>query len=159
MLAVTTDPDIFALEGKPQLLLLFRELPKRHDPLGEGHILKKKSAFKKTSCKRLRDLEYDNVWYRFSTLNRGSWCSSVSSARKLPSGKLTQWVLTSIFFGYSAGLKSPTVTSHNMAKTASQSTTKTAPTANQLAKQVSQYPLQRSGSARFSRVHSAGKDV
>lgn len=73
---------------------------------------------------------------------------------------MRQWVLTSFFFfGYSVGLKSPTVTSHNMAKTASQSTTKTAPTANQLAKQVPQYPLQRSGSARFSRVHSTGKDV
>lgn len=121
-----------------------------------------KSPFKRLAgCERLRDVEHDDVWYRFLTLNRGNCCSSVSSARKLkPSGKLTQWVLTSSFlFGYSAGLKSPTVTSHNMAKTASQSTTKTAPSANQLAKQAFQYPLQRSGSARFSRVHSAGKDV
>ncbi|XP_039638864.1 microtubule-associated tumor suppressor candidate 2 homolog isoform X3 [Perca fluviatilis] len=46
------------------------------------------------------------------------------------------------------GLKTPTVTSHNTAKTA--------PAANQgLTKQVSQYPLQRSGSARLSRLNSA----
>ncbi|XP_031168946.1 microtubule-associated tumor suppressor 1 homolog isoform X2 [Sander lucioperca] len=56
------------------------------------------------------------------------------------------------------GLKTPTVTSHNTAKTAAanQIAAKTAPAANQgLTKQVSQYPLQRSGSARLSRLNSA----
>lgn len=59
----------------------------------------------------------------------------------------------------SAGLKTPTVISHNTARTAAanQPAAKTAPTANHLAKQASQYPLQRSGSARLSRVHSTGK--
>lgn len=57
----------------------------------------------------------------------------------------------------SAGLKTPTVISHNTARTAAanQPAAKTAP--NHLAKQASQYPLQRSGSARLSRVHSSGK--
>lgn len=41
----------FALEGKPQLLLLFREVTKRHDPPREGQILKKKSPFKRLALK------------------------------------------------------------------------------------------------------------
>nr|XP_046256629.1 microtubule-associated tumor suppressor candidate 2 homolog isoform X3 [Scatophagus argus] len=52
------------------------------------------------------------------------------------------------------GLKTPTVTNHNTAKTANQHTAKMAPTASHLAKQASQYPLQRSGSARLSRQHN-----
>ncbi|XP_044045632.1 microtubule-associated tumor suppressor 1 homolog isoform X2 [Siniperca chuatsi] len=55
------------------------------------------------------------------------------------------------------GLKAPTLTNHNTARTASanQAAAKTAPAANQgLAKQVSHYPLQRSGSARLSRLNS-----
>ncbi|KAM9363254.1 uncharacterized protein ABDE67_014660 [Symphorus nematophorus] len=54
------------------------------------------------------------------------------------------------------GLKAPTVTNHSTAKTAAtnQIATKTAPTANHLVKQASQYPLQRSGSARLSRLNS-----
>ncbi|XP_027138555.1 microtubule-associated tumor suppressor 1 homolog isoform X4 [Larimichthys crocea] len=57
----------------------------------------------------------------------------------------------------SKGLKTPTVTNHNTAKTAAanQTAAKMAPTSNQaLTKQASQYPLQRSGSARLSRLHS-----
>uniref|UniRef100_A0A4W6CYX7 Microtubule associated tumor suppressor 1b n=1 Tax=Lates calcarifer TaxID=8187 RepID=A0A4W6CYX7_LATCA len=57
----------------------------------------------------------------------------------------------------STGLKAPTATNHNTAKTtaASQTAVKTAPSANHgLAKQASQYPLQRSGSARLSRLNS-----
>lgn len=55
------------------------------------------------------------------------------------------------------GLKAPTVTNHNTAKTAAANLTsaKTAPPANQgPTKQASQYPLQRSGSARLSRLNS-----
>lgn len=62
----------------------------------------------------------------------------------------------------STGLKTPTVTNHNTAKTAAanQTAAKMAPTSNQaLTKQASQYPLQRSGSARLSRLHSTGKGV
>ncbi|GAA6225840.1 microtubule-associated tumor suppressor 1-like isoform X2 [Lates japonicus] len=57
----------------------------------------------------------------------------------------------------STGLKTPTATNHNTAKmtAASQTAVKTAPSASQgLAKQASQYPLQRSGSARLSRLNS-----
>ena len=61
----------------------------------------------------------------------------------------------------STGLKAPTVTNHSTAKTAAanQTAAKTAPTANQLVKPASQYPLQRSGSARLSRLNSTGKSV
>ncbi|XP_042340247.1 microtubule-associated tumor suppressor 1 homolog [Plectropomus leopardus] len=55
------------------------------------------------------------------------------------------------------GLKAPTVTNHNIAKTAAanQTAAKTSPAANQaLTKPGSQYPLQRSGSARLSRLNS-----
>ncbi|XP_051242036.1 microtubule-associated tumor suppressor 1 homolog isoform X2 [Dicentrarchus labrax] len=55
------------------------------------------------------------------------------------------------------GLKTPTVTNNSTAKTAAtnQTAAKTTPTATQgLTKQASQYPLQRSGSARLSRLHS-----
>ncbi|XP_040001663.1 microtubule-associated tumor suppressor 1 homolog [Xiphias gladius] len=55
------------------------------------------------------------------------------------------------------GLKAPTATNHNTAKTtaASQTAVKTASSTNQgLVKQASQYPLQRSGSARLSRLNS-----
>ncbi|XP_032395196.1 microtubule-associated tumor suppressor 1 homolog isoform X2 [Etheostoma spectabile] len=55
------------------------------------------------------------------------------------------------------GLKTPTVTSNNTAKTAAsnQIAAKAAPAANHgLTKQISQYPLQRSGSARLSRLNS-----
>ncbi|XP_074484527.1 uncharacterized protein LOC141763721 isoform X2 [Sebastes fasciatus] len=54
------------------------------------------------------------------------------------------------------GLKAPTVTNHNTAKTAAanQTAAKTAPAAIQgLTRQTSQYPLQRSGSARLSRLN------
>ncbi|XP_036948525.1 microtubule-associated tumor suppressor 1 homolog isoform X4 [Acanthopagrus latus] len=51
------------------------------------------------------------------------------------------------------GLKTPTVTNHSTAKTAAANQT-AAKTANQLAKQVSQYPLQRSSSARLSQLNS-----
>ncbi|XP_073332315.1 uncharacterized protein [Pagrus major] len=51
------------------------------------------------------------------------------------------------------GLKTPTVTNHSTAKTAAANQT-AAKTANHLAKQASQYPLQRSGSARLSRLNS-----
>ncbi|XP_034748858.1 microtubule-associated tumor suppressor 1 homolog isoform X2 [Etheostoma cragini] len=56
------------------------------------------------------------------------------------------------------GLKTPTVTNNNTAKTsaANQVAAKTVPAANHgLTKQVSQYPLQRSSSARLSRLNSA----
>lgn len=62
----------------------------------------------------------------------------------------------------STGLKAPTATNHNTAKTtaASQTAVKTASSTNQgLVKQASQYPLQRSGSARLSRLNSTGKHV
>ncbi|XP_054460390.1 microtubule-associated tumor suppressor 1 homolog isoform X4 [Anoplopoma fimbria] len=55
------------------------------------------------------------------------------------------------------GLKAPTVTNNNTAKTAAahQIAEKIAPAANQgLSKQASQYPLQRTGSARLSRLNS-----
>ncbi|KAK9540284.1 hypothetical protein VZT92_002745 [Zoarces viviparus] len=54
------------------------------------------------------------------------------------------------------GLKGPTVTNNNTAKTAAahQIAEKIAPAANQgLTKQASQYPLQRSSSARFSQLN------
>ncbi|XP_075870494.1 uncharacterized protein LOC142880437 isoform X2 [Nelusetta ayraudi] len=56
-----------------------------------------------------------------------------------------------------SNLKSPTVTSQNMTKptSATQPAAKATPTASQLARQAPQYPLQRSGSARFSRIHTA----
>lgn len=54
----------------------------------------------------------------------------------------------------SAGLKPPTITNQNAAKTAP---TKSSPAAGQgLAKQAVQSPLQRSGSARVSRLNGAG---
>lgn len=56
------------------------------------------------------------------------------------------------------GLKTPTVSNLNTAKAAAanQSAVKAAPAANQgLTKQTTQYPLQRSGSARLSRLHGA----
>ncbi|XP_076584210.1 uncharacterized protein LOC143319279 isoform X2 [Chaetodon auriga] len=55
-----------------------------------------------------------------------------------------------------ASLKTLTVGNHNTAKTAAtnQTAANTAPTANHLAKQTSQYLLQRSGSARLNRLHS-----
>ncbi|KAK2919514.1 microtubule-associated tumor suppressor 1 homolog isoform X2 [Channa argus] len=56
------------------------------------------------------------------------------------------------------GLKTPTPANHNTAKmtAASQTPSKTAPAASQgLLKQQSHYPLQRSGSARLSRLNSA----
>uniref|UniRef100_A0A671UWN8 Microtubule associated tumor suppressor 1b n=1 Tax=Sparus aurata TaxID=8175 RepID=A0A671UWN8_SPAAU len=52
-----------------------------------------------------------------------------------------------------SGLKTPTVTQHSTAKTAAANQT-AAKTANNLSKQASQYPLQRSGSARLSRLNS-----
>ncbi len=61
----------------------------------------------------------------------------------------------------SAGIKAPSVTNHNATKSAAsgQPAAKTTPAASHLTKQTSQYPLQRSGSARLSRLHSAGEDV
>lgn len=59
----------------------------------------------------------------------------------------------------STGLRAP-ATNHNNSKmaVASQTAAKTAPAASQgLVKQASQYPLQRSGSARLSRLNSTGK--
>ncbi|XP_067440515.1 microtubule-associated tumor suppressor 1 homolog A-like [Thunnus thynnus] len=56
------------------------------------------------------------------------------------------------------GLKAPSVTSHITAKTAAanQTAAKTTSAANQgLIKQASQYPLQRSGSARLSRLNNS----
>ncbi|KAK2815551.1 hypothetical protein Q5P01_026018 [Channa striata] len=55
------------------------------------------------------------------------------------------------------GLKTPTATNYNTAKmgSASQTATKTSPAVSQgLIKQLSHYPLQRSGSARLSRLNN-----
>ncbi|XP_028451813.1 microtubule-associated tumor suppressor candidate 2 homolog isoform X2 [Perca flavescens] len=72
--------------------------------------------------------------------------SSITAAPKPPA--LRNRALSLQARATATGLKTPIVTSHNTAKTA--------PAANQgLTKQVSQYPLQRSGSARLSRLNSA----
>ncbi|XP_059191013.1 microtubule-associated tumor suppressor 1 homolog [Centropristis striata] len=53
------------------------------------------------------------------------------------------------------GLKAPTVTSHNAAKTAAANQIKTVSAASQVVtRQASQSPLQRSGSAKLSRINS-----
>ncbi|KAM3623377.1 uncharacterized protein V6R79_010375 [Siganus canaliculatus] len=56
-----------------------------------------------------------------------------------------------------AGLKTPTVTVHSAAKAAAAGlpAVKCSPAAGHLLKQTSQYPLQRSGSARLSRAYSS----
>lgn len=83
-----------------------------------------------------------------------------------PSGNKALWRSSAIGFDlfciFSTGLKAPAATNHNTAKmtAASQTATKTASAASQgLVKQTSQYPLQRSGSARLSRLNSTGKNV
>lgn len=67
-----------------------------------------------------------------------------------------------LFCVLSTGLKTPAATNHSTAKmaAASQTAAKTAPAATQgLVKQAFQYPLQRSGSARLSRLNSTGTNV
>ncbi|XP_027138553.1 microtubule-associated tumor suppressor 1 homolog isoform X2 [Larimichthys crocea] len=85
----------------------------------------------------------------------GSANSGVSAALKPPA--MRSRALSLQARTTATGLKTPTVTNHNTAKTAAanQTAAKMAPTSNQaLTKQASQYPLQRSGSARLSRLHS-----